>query len=115
MSRKDDRLYLGHMLDMCRKITDRTAGLTRERFNGDENLRLALLHLVQIIGEAARLVSEKARAAHPEIPWQEITGMRHRIVHDYMNVNDAVLWEVVTKDIPFLLAALERIAPPDEL
>jgi uncharacterized protein with HEPN domain len=103
------------MLDMCRKIADRAEGLTPDQFDADENLRLALLHLVQVIGEAERCVSSEGRAAHPETPWREITGMRHRIVHDYMHIDDAVLWEVVTKNIPPLLATLERLAPPEEL
>ena len=115
MSTKDDMLYFGHMLDISRKIIERTAGLTRERFDGNEDLRLALLHLVQTIGEAARRVSPQGRAAHPEIPWREITGMRHRIVHDYMEINESILWEVVTRDVPPLLAALEKVNPPEDV
>jgi len=115
MSRKDDNLYFGHMLDMARKIEQKSQGLTRQRFNDDENLRLALLHLVQTIGEAARRVSEVGREAHPKIPWRGITGMRHRIVHDYLEISDDVLWEVIKKDIPPLLSILEKINPPEEL
>jgi uncharacterized protein with HEPN domain len=98
------------MLDTARKVCGKSGGLTRERFDADEDLRLALLHLVQVIGEAARRVSAETQAAHPEIPWREITGMRHKIVHDYMDISEGVLWEVVTKDLPRLLPDLEEIA-----
>jgi len=113
MSRKDDSVYFGHMLDACRKISGRTASLSRAEYDGDEFLRLALVHLVQVIGEAARRVSEAGRAANPGIPWREITGMRHKIVHDYMDVSQDVLWEVVSKDIPPLEEQLARVAPPE--
>ena len=63
-----DLVYVGHMLDMTRKATDKTTKLGREAFDRDENLRLALTHLVQVIGEAARHVSREFCDAHPEIP-----------------------------------------------
>ncbi len=113
MSQKDDSVYFGHMLDMGRKVAERTQGLTRERFDASEDLRLALAHLVQVIGEAARRVSDEGRRVHPEIPWRQITGMRHKIVHDYMDIKESILWEVVTGDMPLLLAALEKIVLPD--
>ncbi len=114
MPRKDDMVYFGHMLDIGRKVAERMQRLTRKDFDANEDLRLALAHLVQIIGEAARRVSEEGRRAHPEIPWRQITGIRHKIVHDYMDIKESVLWEVVLTDIPPLLAALEKIVPPEE-
>ena len=110
----DDLLYFGHMLDMARKAYAKTQGINRESYDNDENLRLALAHLVQIIGEAARRVSLAGRAAHAEIPWREITGMRHKIVHDYFSVDEDVVWEVVTRDLPPLISILEMIVPSDD-
>lgn len=72
---------------------------------------MGLTHLVQVIGEAARKVSAEFQGEHPEIPWQRIIGMRHRIVHDYMHVDEDILWQVVTKDLPELLPLLEAILP----
>jgi uncharacterized protein with HEPN domain len=114
MRPKDDLLLLGHMLDVARKISGRVSGLSRTAFDENEDLQLALAHLVQTVGEAARGVSEPGRLKHPSIPWREITGMRHKIVHDYMDVSFDVLWTVVTRDLPPLLEELEKIVPPDE-
>jgi len=72
---------------------------------------MGLTHLVQVIGEAARKVSPEFQNNHPEIPWRQIIGMRHRIVHDYMRVDEDVLWEVVKNDLPALLPHLEKITP----
>jgi len=111
---RDDFVYLGHMLDMAQKGMAKTRGIQRADYDQDENLRLALAHLVQIIGEAARHVSPEMQQAHPEVPWSEIIGMRHKVVHDYLEVDEDIVWDVVTSDLPPLADALQRILPPDE-
>jgi uncharacterized protein with HEPN domain len=111
---KDDLLYLGQMLDMARKAATKVQDIGREEYDADENLRLALAHLVQTIGEAARRVSTETSLEYPDIPWREIIGMRHKIVHDYMQVDEDIVWEVATQDLPPLIATLEKIVPPYE-
>lgn len=86
MASNEDRVYLGHMLDMTRRAVRAIESKTRAQYDQDDILRLGLTHLVQVIGEAARKVSDEFRFQHPEIPWRKIVGMRHRIVHDYMRV-----------------------------
>jgi uncharacterized protein with HEPN domain len=107
-----DVVYVGHMLDMARKAVSKTQGLSREAYDADENLRLALIHLVQVIGEAARQVSRPFTDSHPEIPWTNIIGMRHKVVHDYLGVDEDIVWQVVTEDLPQLVATLELIVAP---
>lgn len=111
---KDDTVYLGHMLDMARKISVRVAGLSRADYDANEDLRFVIAHLIQTIGEAAARISTRTQEAHPEIPWKNITGIRHRIVHDYMGVDYDILWEVGVRHIPSLIANLEAIVPPEE-
>jgi uncharacterized protein with HEPN domain len=111
---RDDTIYLGHMLDMARKVSDRVAGRSKADFDTNEDLRFVIAHPVQTIGEAAAQVSMPTREAHPEIPWKQITGIRHRIVHDYMGVDDNILWEVATRHISLLIETLEAIVPPEE-
>ena len=112
MSRRD-LVYVGHMLDMARKAVSKTVGVSREAYDTDENLRLALTHLIQVIGEAARQVSREFSSTCPEIPWADIIGMRNKVVHDYLGIDEDIVWEVATKDLPRLVAALEPIVPSD--
>ena len=99
------------MLDMVKKAVNKTDGLSRAAYDADENLRLALIHLVQIVGEAGRKVSHEFCDAHPEIPWADIIGMRHKVVHDYLGVDEDIVWQVVTDDLPKLASALEPLVP----
>lgn len=112
--RKGDALYVGHMLDTARRALRLAAGKNRADFDADEPLRLALTHLLQVIGEAARHVSPQFRSAHPQVPWQAIIGMRHRVVHDYINVNEDIVWATVTQELEPLVSQLAPIAPPGD-
>src|SRR5712691_6670575 len=96
---KDDLVYVGHMLDMAEKALKLAQAKTRSDFDTDETLALALTHLLQVIGEAARRVSSEFADAHPEVPWRAIVGMRHRVVHEYLFVDRDIVWDVVTRDL----------------
>lgn len=109
----DDLIYVGHMLDTARLALAKVAGKGRPGFDEDENLRLALTHLIQVIGEAARQVSDSFRRMHPEIPWAKIVGMRHRVVHDYLHVDYDLVWGVVHRDLPGLIDLLAAIVPEE--
>ena len=74
----------------------------------DRMLQLGLSRLVEIVGEAASRVSEKGQAAIAQLPWPDIIGMRHRIIHGYDQVNLETLWRTVTEDLPPLIAALDE-------
>ena len=113
MPRDNDAVYLGHMLDMTRRAIAALKGKRRGDYDSDEVLRMGLAHFVQVIGEAAGKVSSDFQRGHPEIPWRQIVGMRNRIVHDYMRLDEDVLWKVVSEDLPALLPRLERTAPSE--
>ena len=106
-----------HLLDMllaARKIRGFTQGVSWERFQSDELMQHGIMRLIQIAGEAARKISPEFKEAHPEIPWQEIVGMRHRMVHEYFRIIPGKVWEVVEADIAELISLLEPLVPPDE-
>jgi len=105
----DDRVYVAHMLEMARRVEVKVAGVTREAYDADEDFRMLLAHLVQIIGEAASRVSPAFRDLYPGVPWKKIVGMRHRIVHDYLHIDADILWEVVTRNIPELVKLLSAV------
>ncbi|HEY4759718.1 MAG TPA: HepT-like ribonuclease domain-containing protein [Thermoguttaceae bacterium] len=111
---KDDLVYLGHMLDLAEKITAKVKGISRTQFDADENLRLALAHLVQTFGESARHISLPFQQSHANIPWSAIIGMRHKVVHDYLHVDFDIVWGVATQDLPSLIVELRKIALIEE-
>jgi uncharacterized protein with HEPN domain len=97
------------MLDMARKAVSKTQDISRQTYDADENLRLALIHLIQTVGEAARQVSREFCNNHPEIRWADIIGMRHKVVHDYLGVDEDIVWQVATEDLPKLVMSLEAL------
>lgn len=109
-----DLVYAGHMLDMAKKANAKTVNLSRESFDADENLRLAITYLIQIVGEAASRVSREFAERHPAVPWADITGMRHKVVHDYLGVDEDIVWQVATADLPKLVAVLEPLVTSTE-
>jgi len=107
--RKDDVIRLRHMLDAAREAMEFTRGRSREDLDGDRKLVLALVKDVEIIGEAAYQVSNEVRDQMSPIPWDDIIGMRHRLVHAYFDINLDILWRTVQDDLPPLAAELERL------
>jgi uncharacterized protein with HEPN domain len=108
---KDDFVYVGHMLDKALEALSLVHEKTRQDYDRDTVLRLALTHLIQVIGEAARRVSPSFRDRHAQIPWEAIAGMRNKIVHDYMDVDEDIVWDSVVHELPLLVAELKRIVP----
>jgi uncharacterized protein with HEPN domain len=100
------------MLDISLQAQEILSGKDRTDYDQEIVLRLALTHLVQVIGEAAQQVSKEFQNLYEQVPWREIIGMRHRIVHDYLNVDEDVVWEVVQNDLPNLVNILDSIIPP---
>lgn len=97
------------MLDAANTITRHISSRNRDDLEHDELFALALVHLIQIIGEASRLGSTMTKEAHPEVSWNRIQAMRHRIVHNYTDIDFDIVWDVITESIPELVPAVERI------
>ena len=113
---------LEHMLRFIDRIVALTAGATRDLIETDGDKHDALLLNFIMLGEAANRITRDFAAAHPEIDWCRIAGTRHRLVHDYDEINYDVLWDAMTKDIPqlrplikSLVDALPPVLPPDNL
>jgi len=113
MSRHDDRLRLTHMRDHAREAVEFARGRTRADLETDRLLNLALVRLIEIVGEAANQVSDRKRAEITTLPWPEIIGTRNRIVHGYDDIDFDILWDTIHIDLPPLIAELDRILGPD--
>lgn len=96
------------MRDSAREALGFAAGRTRADLDEDRMLVLSLVKSIEIVGEAAFQVSPEGRTNCPSVPWEDIIGMRHRLVHAYFDVNLDVLWQTVVRDLPDLLSVLEK-------
>ena len=113
MRRPDDALFLD-MLVHARRVAAKVSGVSRSNFDANDDLQLALVYLIQVIGEAASRLTRQQREAHPDVPWRDITGMRHVVVHDYFRIDLDVVWDTANHGVPDLIVALERIVPSPE-
>lgn len=90
-----DDAYLLDMLLAARKVREFTQGVEWEKFEKDDLIQNAVMRQIQIIGEASRKVSIQYQQEHPEIRWNEIIGMRNRLVHEYFRIIPRRVWDVV--------------------
>ena len=110
------------MLRFIDRIIKLTEGATRESIETDGDKHDAILLNFIMLGEAANHITRDFAAAQPNVDWCHIAGIRHRLVHDYDEINYDVLWEAMTYDIPqlqplikALVDALPPVLPPDNL
>ena len=107
-----DAAYLWDMLDSARTVREFTRDVRFDQYMGDRKLQLAVERSVEIIGEAARRVSDEYRQEHPEIPWRTIIAQRHVLAHEYGEIKQELMWKLVTVHVPDLVALLEPLIPP---
>jgi len=99
---KSDLAYIDHILDCIRKINKFSKGLTVNEFRNNELVQDAVIRNIEIIGEASKKITSETKKNYPDIPWKEISGMRDKLIHDYLGVDVDVVWETIKKDIPAL-------------
>ena len=109
---RDEALLLD-ILIAARRAVSFLEDMTWEGFERSELHQNAVMRPLEIVGEAARRVSQEMRDIHPEIPWDQMIGMRNRLIHEYFRVNLTTVWETVRDDLPPLIALIEPLVPPD--
>ena len=102
------------MLDHAREAIDLSAGRTRSDLDTDRLLNLALVRLLEIVGEAANRIPAEERELYPEIPWPQIISLRNRLIHGYDAVDNDILWQIIVRDLPLLVESLEVILAQDD-
>ena len=95
-----DKERLEHMLAAAERVIRYTSGKSFENLKADDMMYYAVVKNIEIIGEAANLLSSEFIDSHPATPWKQVRGMRNYIVHEYFQIDDVVVWGVVTEDIP---------------
>lgn len=108
MSRIDDLTRLKHIRDAAVTAINFVKDRDREDLDSDQMLSLALVRLIEIMGEAANNVSPTCQNTYCRIPWREIIGMKNRVVHAYFDVDMSIIWQVVKEDIPILIEEINQ-------
>ena len=107
-----DAACLLDMLQAAEKVRRFIQGKTQDAFVADEVLRDAIERNAEIIGEAARRISESFKNQHPEIPWRKMIAQRNVLVHEYDKISVDEMWTVATFHIPKLIENLTLLIPP---
>ena len=109
MSVNNDQIRVKHIQDAIDEIIAFVDGETKDSFLKDRKLQLAIIRLIEIIGEAATRLSVPFKQKHETVPWQAIIGMRNRLIHAYFDVDLDRVWETVTHSIPELSDQIKAI------
>lgn len=113
MSERDESIYVRHMLDAIARLQRHIDEVEWEEFESSEIIQDAVIRQLEILGEAAGRISRETCARFPGIPWPQVTGLRHRLIHDYLGVDLRMIWRVATVEIakisPPLRSALDEL------
>ena len=105
---KDDRERLRHILEAIEQV-EKYSAQGKEAFQKSDLIQNWMVRHIQIIGEAARTLSPELQSRHSEIPWADIIGMRHVLVHIYFDIDLNLVWIVVSQDLPKLKPQIQAI------
>ena len=105
-----DKERLAHILDAITEIEAYTANIELKDFLANSMMRFASIKQIEIIGEAANYITPETKALFTEIQWKQIVGMRHILIHEYFGIDESLVWQVITQDIPRLKIAITKIS-----
>lgn len=109
MSTPDDSLRLKHMRDYAAEAVQLSQGRSRTDLDSDRLYGLAMIRLVELIGEAASRVPFAVQTQHPQIPWRPIIGARNRLIHGYDQISHDIVWTILSQDLPPPITQIDSI------
>jgi len=107
--RLDEKIRIRHMIDAAEEALSFVSDISEGEFNKSRMLILSVIKEIEIIGEAASKISEETRIQYNNIPWQDIVGMRNKLIHGYFDVNSKLVWNTIKNDLPLLITSLKEI------
>ncbi len=100
--KKNNNIYLKHILDAVLRIEEYTQNVHKEQFKENKMMQAAVIREIEIIGEAAKRLTNEFKQKYSNVPWKQMAGMRDKVIHDYFGVDIDIVWNTVKKDIPLL-------------
>jgi uncharacterized protein with HEPN domain len=107
--KKDNVVYLKHIIDAITWIEEYTKIISRENFMKNHLVQDGVIRQIEIIGEATKRLSDELKAKYTDIPWKDMAGMRDKLAHDYLGVDIDAVWDTVVEDIPLLKDKLIKL------
>lgn len=112
MPSRDWQNRVKDVLAAISEIREFTSGITFNEFQSDRKTIRAVLYNLAIIGEAVRGIPAELEASHPEIPWDDVRGMRNIVIHEYFQVNLSIIWQTIQEDLVSLELSLRQLINP---
>ncbi len=106
---RDPKLYLEDILTSCEKILRYTFGKHFEDFKSDDLLYDGVIRNLEIIGEAAKNVSENLRNQFPAVEWRAISALRDIVAHEYFGIKNEIIWDIIINKLPTLRSQIEQL------
>ncbi len=114
MKKRDDAVYLHHILESVKLIEQFIEGIDMGDFIDNKMIHSAVIRQLEIIGEASRLISDDLKNKYTAIPWRIMSDMRNVLIHEYFGVDLAAVWDTVKNDIPRLKHDINEIIKSEE-
>ena len=109
MSKRGIELYLKDIKGSIRKIEKYTHGVNFDKFSKDEQMIDAVVRNLSIIGEAVRNIPKEIKVKNPNVAWNEIKGMRNKVIYEYFGIDEEILWKTVQEDIPVFKKQIAKL------
>ena len=109
MSRRSADFLLEDIWEAIGRIEQYTLSMTQDVFEKDEKSRDAVTRNLEVIGEAANRLPEEVKLSNPSVKWHKIVGLRHRIVHDYFDIDIKIIWQILQHELPEFKLKLKKI------
>ena len=109
MSKREVYLYITDIQDSIQKIEEYTKNLTFDDFLKDRKTIDADVRNLSVIGEAVKNIPEDTKLEYPDIPWNEIIGMRNKFIHEYFGIDEEILWKTIKEELPIFKDQIKKI------
>lgn len=106
---RDIRDYLNDILEMIENIWNFTENMSYEDLEGDKKTIYAVIRCLEVLGEAVKKIPKDIKNGYPDVPWQEIAGIRDKLIHEYFGVDMGIVWDTIHEDLSPLRATVAKI------